>query len=97
MLMDKISFHFSAPGVNKADFTASKQQRKKTKTTFTDWQCIREQRAAREVGRSYNRHQQCEKMTCLKAKGRQSVPWWALWRDPRMGPGWWGESMEQSP
>lgn len=29
MLMDEISFHFSAPGVNKADFTASKQQRKK--------------------------------------------------------------------
>lgn len=28
MLMDEISFHCSAPGVNKADFTASKQQRK---------------------------------------------------------------------
>lgn len=67
-----------------------------TKTAFTDQQCVREQRAAREGGRSHNRHQQCEKMTCLKAKGRQSMPWWALWRDPQMGPGWW-EPLEASP
>lgn len=22
--------------------------------------------------------------------GRQNVPWWALWRDPEMEPGWGG-------
>jgi hypothetical protein len=31
MVIDEISFNFSAPGVNKADFTASKQQRQKPK------------------------------------------------------------------
>lgn len=34
MLMDEISFHFSAPGVNKADFTASKQQRKNQNNVY---------------------------------------------------------------
>lgn len=39
MLMDEISFHFSAPGVNKADFTASKQQRRNQNSVYRSAVC----------------------------------------------------------
>lgn len=49
-LMDEISFHFSAPGVNKTDFTASKQQRKTQNNVYRLAACQPEQKAAREGG-----------------------------------------------
>lgn len=86
LLMEEISFHFSAPGVNKADFTAAKQQRKARNNTYRLAVCQPEQKAAREGGRkSHSRHHQVEKMTCHQTMRREKVPGPTRGREPQWG------------
>lgn len=95
-LMDEISFHFSAPGVNKADFTAWKQQRKKPK------QCLQIGRMSAGAEISKGRRE-----ISLQTPSVSNDDWPQSHRDakctwvsfverPKVRPGWWEKLLEGS-